>query len=85
MNDGQQLERIFKALDDVRKDQVAQGQVLVRIETNLSNHLTESVPVREKVERHEQSIQRVRGVAWLLTFLWGALLTALGIKYGVKP
>ena len=84
MGDDQQLERIYNELSELRKGQGKQGESLVRIETNLTNHLTTSVSYREKVDVHEKSFQRFRGIAWLLTFLWGILLTALGIKYGVK-
>ena len=84
MSEPQQLERIFNELAEVRKDQVAQGKVLVRIETNLTNHVAASGPIREQVAGHERSIQRLRGAGWLLGVLWALLLGLIGLfsKHG---
>ena len=84
VSDEQQLERIFNELTELRNGQVEQGNSRVRIETNLTNHIEGSGPYRDKVDAHDRSIQRLKGAGWVLSFLWGALLTALGIKYGVK-
>jgi hypothetical protein len=72
------FECIFTELRDFREEQVKQGQTLVRIETNLANHLTESIPVRKQVGQHEQSIQRLRGAGWVLGILWALLLGIIG-------
>ncbi len=84
MSEDQQFERIFTELRDFREEQVKQGQTLVRIETNLTNHIVGSGPIREKVEAHEQSIQRLRGAGWVLGILWALLLAIVGFlgKHG---
>ena len=81
MSDEQNLERIFNELSELRKGQTEQGQSLVRIETNLTNHLISSGPYREKVDQHEQAIQNLRGAGWLLGLLWTALVTIVGFLW----
>ena len=84
MSDDQNLERIFIKLEDLSKGQASLDSKLGVIGERLGAHIEGSVKYRDKVDAHDRSIQRLKGAGWVLSFLWGALLTALGIKYGVK-
>lgn len=70
MSDEPQLERIFITLDALAKEQVTQGKILVRIETNLTNHLITSVSYREKVEAHDQFVTRAKTVGGIFAGVW---------------
>ena len=84
MSEEQQFERLYAELTDLRKVQTSQGNTLVEIKTLLREHIKGSGPIRDKVERHEQSIQRMRGVGWLLALAWTSFLTYLGFHNGGK-
>lgn len=78
MSDEHQLERIFNTLDAIAREQAAQGKVLVRVDTQLEEHIKGSGPIREKVEEHEQTLARMRGAGWLLGILWSIMLAIVG-------
>ena len=78
MSDEQQLERIFNKLEELSKGQATMTNRLVKIETNWDNHIAGSVPLREMVNGHEQSIQRLKGAGWILGVLWTILLGIVG-------
>lgn len=80
MND-EHIERIYEEFVKFREEQVKQGQSLVRIETNLTNHIARSIPTREKVDAHERAIQNLRGAGWLLGVLWTVLVTIVGFLW----
>ena len=77
----QELERIFSKLDDLSAGQGKLSAKLGVIGERLGAHIEGSVKYRDRVDEHEQSIQRLRGAGWLLGTLWGLLVTIVGFLW----
>ena len=52
--------------------------------TKLDEHIKGATPLRDMVARHDQSIQRLKGAGWVLSFLWTSLLTYFGYHSGAN-